>query len=313
MNTYLLKHNEKLLLKGKYVIGIGFFDGLHLGHQALVKETVKISKETNLIPAIMTFDHYPLSVIKGVSETYLLSKKERNFLLEKMGIETIFEIEFTEVVSRLNPEDFIREYIIANQIKHVVAGYDFHFGYKNSGDIDTLKNDMFSLSIIAPVLYNQHQKISSTLIRNVLKNGKIEEASYLLGRPYSIRGKVIHGKHRGTVLGFPTANINIDKYLIPQRGVYGVVLEMDHKAYYGMANIGVNPTFNDLLSDSLEVYIFDFDKNIYNKIVKVNFLFFTRPEMTFKSLDDLIKKMQQDKEEISEKLKNSLTNTYKLL
>lgn len=313
MNTYLLKHNEKLLLKGKYVIGIGFFDGLHLGHQALVKETVKISKETNLIPAIMTFDHYPLSVIKGVSETYLLSKKERNFLLEKMGIETIFEIEFTEVVSRLNPEDFIREYIIANQIKHVVAGYDFRFGYKNSGDIDTLKNDMFSLSIIAPVLYNQHQKISSTLIRNLLKNGKIEEASCLLGRPYSIRGKVIHGKHRGTVLGFPTANINIDKYLIPQRGVYGVVLEMDHKAYYGMANIGVNPTFNDLLSDSLEVYIFDFDKNIYNKTVKVNFLFFTRPEITFKSLDDLIKKMHQDKEEISEKLKNSLTNTYKLL
>ncbi|WP_288153651.1 bifunctional riboflavin kinase/FAD synthetase [uncultured Sharpea sp.] len=294
MEVIDLKLHDLPHLTDNYVVAIGFFDGLHLGHQKLIEEVKRVSVKKNYKSAVMTFDQHPLVVLKGEERRYLTSSLDRDRILKKLGIETLFVIHFSSEVASLSPEDFIAQYIIGLHIKHVVVGFDFHFGNKNSGDVHSLEGHDFELSVVPPVMYDEKVKVSSTLIKSLLHSGHIRDANKLLTRDYAITGEVIHGKARGRLIGFPTANVAIGKYCYLAKGVYGVEVEVKGKRYKGMANIGMNPTFNDIFEMSLEIYIFDFHEDIYGEIMRVFFKFFERPEERFNDVDDLIKEMQYD-------------------
>lgn len=303
METETLKLHEIKQSTQNYVVAIGFFDGLHLGHQALIREVLKVAKEKSLMPAVMTFPSHPLAVLNGVKTTSLTSLADRLDLLEAMGIEKVFLIDFNKEVAALSPQAFIDAYLMQNNVKHVVVGYDFRFGDHNKGNIHDLDHQSFALSVVDPIMYNKEEKVSSTFIKNLLTQGHIRDANRLLTRPFTIKGEVIHGKQRGRLMGYPTANVDYDHYFVPRRGVYGVKVKVKGQTYDGMANIGRNPTFDDIFKDSLEIYIFDFQDDIYGEMMDVYFYAFTRPEAVFKNMEELKARLDADALEVRKLMK----------
>lgn len=286
---------QKVDIEQPICSAIGFFDGLHVGHMALVDEVIKVSNEKGYAKALMTFDHYPLYVLgKITEEKYLTSMDDRIAILEDKGIDYLFVIEFTKEVAAISPETFIERYLINCHIQHVVCGYDFRFGACNSGDPITLKKHTdLGVSVIDEVIYKD-EKISSSRIRNHLERGQIEDLNELLGRQYTIKGEVIKGRRIGHSIGFPTANIDYHSYFLPVNGVYGVKVYIQGQCYIGMCNIGYNPTFTALDKPSLEVNIFDFNQDIYGEKIVVEFYLFIRKEKSFHNKDELIQQLNLD-------------------
>lgn len=276
---------------------IGFFDGLHIGHMALVHKVKEVAKEKNYKTALMTFDHHPLYVLGKISEEkYMTSMEDRIHILEKENIDYLFVIEFNKEVAHLSPEDFIERYLLSSHICHVVCGFDFRFGDRNKGDALTLQQcPHLDVSVVEEVIY-LGEKISSTRIREILENGRLHEMNHLLGRHYCISGKVIRGRHIGHSNGFPTANVDYASYFLPQRGVYVVKFYVHKEAYMGMCNIGYNPTYKALDKLSLEVNILDFNDDIYDQDVIVEFYEMIRPEKSFSSQEELIQQLIHDKD-----------------
>ena len=235
---------EEVHLTEPLSLAIGFFDGLHLGHMSLINEVLKYKGETKT--AVMSFDVHPLCVLKGEKRQSIITLEEKKELLEEMGIDYLLVIHFTKEVAALSPQAFIDEYLNKLPLKRLVCGYDFHFGDHNSGNIEDLKKQSFDLIVKDAVMYNETEKVSSTLIKKLMDQGMIEEVNTLLDRPYQVKGTVIHGKQRGRLIGFPTLNIDYGMKYLPKRGVYGTIVEINHRYYIGMANIGMNPTFNDI-------------------------------------------------------------------
>ncbi len=277
---------------------IGFFDGLHLGHMALVDEVKKVSKEKGYKTALMTFDHHPLYVLGRIKqEKYISSMEDRIEILNNEDIDYMFVIKFTKEVAGLSPEIFIENYLVNLNIKHVVCGFDFRFGNRNSGSGETLiqyNPDILSVSIVDEVIF-ENEKISSTRIRTCLDEGRVDDLSALLNRHYSIKGTVIGGKKIGRKMGFPTANIDYDSYYLPHNGVYAVKVYLNNKQYLGMCNIGYNPTFHLIDKKSLEVHIFDFEGDIYGQQVSVEFYQKIRNEKKFSNKEELITQLNNDK------------------
>ena len=294
---------QQLNMPASICSAIGFFDGLHLGHMALVDEVKRVSKQMGYKSALMTFDHHPLFVLGRITqEKYISSMEDRIEILNKEGIDYLFVIRFTKEVAALSPDAFIENYLVNLNIRHVVCGFDFRFGSRNSGSGETLikyNPDILKVSIIDEVIF-ENEKISSTRIRNCLDEGHVEELNSLLNRHYAINGHVIGGKKIGREMGFPTANIDYGSYYLPQNGVYAVKVYLDDKEYLGMCNIGYNPTFHLIDKRSLEVHIFDFDENIYDKHVSVEFYKKTRNEKKFSNKDELMNQLSSDKTTILE-------------
>jgi riboflavin kinase/FMN adenylyltransferase len=282
------------------VCAIGFFDGVHLGHQALIKEVLKVSAHTGLKKAVMTFDQHPLAILKGEKTHYLTSFEKRCAILEAMGIEVVYVIAFDKEVAGQAPAAFVKDYLVANNVKHVVAGFDFHFGDHNKGSIEDLKALVPHVSVIAPIYYDDKQKVSSTLLKSLVRAGTIPEANRLMGRPFEITGAVIHGKQRGRLMGFPTANVAYGSFVLPAHGVYAVKVYIKDKTYIGMGNIGTNPTFDDIHTDSLEINIFDFDEDIYGEMITVAFYKQTRGEIKFASMEELKDQLISDHQIITD-------------
>lgn len=295
MKVIYLKEHENIQIREPIVAALGFFDGLHVGHMALVNEVERVSKEKNYRKALMTFDHYPLYVLGKIDEEhYLTSLEDRQKILEERGFDYLFVIKFTRNVSALSPDVFIQKYLIDCGVRHVVCGFDFRFGYKNQGTAKTLlESQDFDTSIIDEVIY-KGEKISSTRIRQHLQNGEMKDLNELLGRQYTIHGQVIHGRRIGHQLGFPTANVDYGSYFLPCGGVYAVKICVQGQWYMGMCNIGYNPTFHALKKASLEVNILDFDQDIYGQEVFVEFYELMRKEQSFASKEDLINQLQHD-------------------
>lgn len=276
------------------ICAIGFFDGVHLGHQGLIKEVINVSKKTGLKKAVMTFDQHPLTVLKGEKTHYITNFDTRAKILEAMGIDYLYVIAFDKEVAALDPADFVQEYLINNHVRHIVAGFDFHFGSHNKGSVEDLKALMPHVSVIDPIYYDAQRKVSSTLIKKLIVEGNISEANRLMGRPFEISGEVIHGKQRGRLMGFPTANVAYGSSILPAHGVYSVKVNVNGKIYIGMGNIGKNPTFNDIHQDSLEINIFDFDEDIYGQVISVQLYRQTRGEIKFSSMDALKAQLIRD-------------------
>ena len=286
-----------------FVLAIGFFDGLHLGHLSLVRKANNYANEKNVASALMTFEPNPLITLgKMKEEHYLTSYQDRAEILEKEAIDYLIIVEFSKEVSQLSPEEFYNAFIQTFSIKGLVCGFDYHFGKMGKGsgkDFEELSHHQFPIFIQDEVQF-QNQKISSTRIHQDLVEGKVEEVHTLLTRPYRIKGEVIKGRQIGRTIGFPTANVAYGSYAIPKNGVYGVKVKIKDQEYIGMCNIGYNPTFDKLDHPSLEVNIFDFNEDIYNQIVEVYFYFFVRDEVKFASPTALVEQLKKDRQTIKD-------------
>ncbi len=299
MKTIQIGINHQFDIHEPIALAVGYFDGFHLGHQALLQEAKKKAEQHNLKSAVLSFDPNPLVTLgKMKEEKYLTSLKDREKILEAMHFDYFIILDFTKEVANLLPEVFIEQFLIQMNVKEVVCGFDFFFGRFGKGNGDLLKTySEFNTTIIEQVS-NDHLKISTTRLNGLLQEGNIEKVNELMTRPYQITGDVIHGKKRGHQLGFPTANVNYHHYIVPKRGVYAVKVKVSNQTYIGMCNIGMNPTFNDIDHDSMEVHIFDFNQDVYHQEITVQFYKHIRDEKAFQSKEKLIQQLSQDKEEI---------------
>jgi riboflavin kinase/FMN adenylyltransferase len=296
------------------VVTLGTFDGVHLGHRKIIDQVVKKAALLEGRSFLITFYPHPRKIISSENNIELLSTpSEKAKMVESLGIENMLIVRFTKEFSQLGPDKFIEKYIVdCIGSKEVVIGYDHHFGKGRGGDINSLKekgkNSGFEVTII-PAFEIDGVAISSTKIRSAISEGDIKLASKYLGRFYSFSGKVIRGDKRGRELGFPTANLEIENKdkLLPAIGIYAVEFIVKEKKHFGLLSVGKRPTFYNSGEIVPEVYIYDFDENIYDEFVTVNIVERIRGEEKFSSADELIKQMNNDKKtgmEILNKLNN---------
>lgn len=285
------------------VVTIGTFDGIHLGHKKILQEVTRKTSLYNGRNFVVTFDPHPRTVVsKGDDIKLLNTLDEKKDILKESGIQNLLVIKFTKEFSQLSSEEFFNKYIVEGTgIKEVVIGYDHHFGKGRDGDKSTLeelgREYNFSVTSVDAVSIDGIT-VSSTKIRKALDEGDIKLARLLLGKYYSFSGEVIKGDRRGRELGFPTANIKLNdgKKLLPFIGIYAVELLLENEKHFGLMSIGKRPTFYNDGSVTTEVYIYDFDKNIYGKTVTVNIIERIRGEEKYSSVEELVKQMNKDKE-----------------
>lgn len=289
------------------VVALGNFDGIHLGHQKLMKRNVEIAKSLNLIPSVLLFKENTKKTLTKES-LYLTSIDDKIDILSKLGIEDFCILEFDDKFKSLSPLEFIRDILYKKlNTKVVVVGKDYKFGKNASGDVDTLKKyeEGFSYKTeVIDFIYDENEKISSGTIREMIKNSELTKANEYLDRPYKIRGTVTHGYKRGRTLNFPTANLKVNyDYVIPADGVYLTRVTVKGKSYFGLTNIGTNPTFENR-ERKIETYILDFSDDIYDELVSIEFLEFFRGDFKFNSADELIDQMETDKKMAYQTIKN---------
>lgn len=302
MKVLHLKINQQLDIEPTCA-AFGFFDGMHLGHIELINKVTEIADKNNLKKALVTFSEHPKSFIKNESFRYLSTLNDKIELLEIHQFDYLIIIDFDTAVVSLKPLEFIEQYIIKQNIKEVVCGFDYHFGYLGQGNYQTLlanAHDDYSV-IVCDKKQLDNTKIASSWIRELLGMGNVELVSKLLNRPYKITGEVIYGKQIGSSkLGFPTANINYLNYVLPKVGVYGVKVIVKGKEYLGMASVGYTPTIEVLDKQSLEVNIFDFDQDIYGEDISILFYCYVRDEVKFSGIEALIEALNNDKKRVKE-------------
>lgn len=289
------------------VVSLGNFDGIHRGHQKLMKKNIEIARTKNLIPSVLLFKENSKKTL-NIEKEYLTSIEDKIEILSDLGIDTFCILEFSEEFRSLTPKEFISKILYDKlNTKYVIIGEDYKFGKDAAGNKDTLKKYEDEFSYKTEVLefeLDQGEKISSRTIRELIRSGKIAEANNYLGRAYKIRGEVVDGHKRGRTLNFPTANLHMNfSYTIPADGVYLTRVHVLDEYHYALSNIGSNPTFeND--NRNIETYILDFDKDIYGKNLSIEFLEFFRGDIKFNSREELIDQMEKDKKRAYESLNN---------
>ena len=281
-------------------LSLGMFDGVHLGHKSIIDELLKIGSENNLETAILTFWPHPRFIFNPNEDLKLLNTlEEKKFLMDKYGIDTLFLKEFDEEFRNLTGEEFVRQILIEKlNVKYLIIGYDHSFGKNKSGNFDLLEKLSKELDFEVEQMeaINIHENnISSTKVRNALLSGNIVEANEMLGYSYSVSGTVVHGKKIGRTIGYPTANIETDSIkLLPKKGAYIVEVFVKDQQYKGMLSIGTNPTVNGEKL-TVEVYILDFEGDIYDEKITVKFRDFLHDEIKFEGLEKLIERLDEDK------------------
>lgn len=299
MELITLNANNLSQIKENIVVTIGQFDGLHIAHIELLTKTVEIAKTKKIKSAIFTFDPHPDFVLKkDLSNTYVTPLDEKIKLLKELGLDYLVLIKFDMEIANMEPETFVNDILLANNVKEVVVGFDFRFGKKGKGfasEISKYSNYLIKTNIIDEIKYND-QKIGTTLVRNLLKLGKTKEVHELLGRYYKITGKVVKGNQIGRTIDFPTANFKInDDFAKILPGVYVVRVTFNEKKYLGIANLGYNPSFNQVDSMVFETHIFDFDDDIYGKVIDVELIYYIRGEIKFESKEAFLEQIKKDK------------------
>jgi len=293
------------------VVTIGTFDGVHIGHQKIIERLVKIAKNESLQAVVLTFFPHPRMVIQKDANIKLINTiDEKSKLLEKLGVNNLVIKEFTLEFSRLTALEFVRDILVNKlQVKHIIIGYDHHFGRNRTANINDLKEfgEVYDFEIteisaqdIAKVT------VSSTKIRNALLNGDVKEANAFLGYHFMLTGKVVKGKSLGKQIGFPTANLHIQENykLIPKNGSYIIKSDIEEETVFGMMNIGNNPTVNGE-EQSIEVHFFDFDQDIYDKKIEVQLLDRLRNEQKFNSIASLKAQLFIDKKQSLDYIQNT--------
>ncbi len=296
------KELEKNNLNG-VVLTLGNFDGVHLGHQEVLKRVVRRSRELNTSSMVFTFEPHPVRVLAPNKGLLLLSTmEERKKLIEHFDIDFLYFAHFTDEFARKHPEEFVNEIILRKiNPKKIIVGHDYSFGRERKGGIDLLRRigdkAGFKVEVVSAYMIDG-QPVSSSLIRDLIGKGEVKKASNLLGRCYSLKGQVVRGNRRGTTIGFPTANVKPEKELLPRTGVYALLVLYDNKIYNGVCNIGYNPTFNDNSGRlSTEVFLIDFEGDLYSRTVELFFVERLRDETQFSAPEQLAGQIKRDIEE----------------
>lgn len=280
------------------VIALGNFDGVHKGHRELIISCVEMAKKMGVKASVLIFKNHTNTVLKEKNEDLITLNEDKDEILKSIGIDVIYEIEFTKDFMSMSPEDFVVKFLKDNlKIKGIVVGFDYKFGYKAMGDVDLLKtfstSEDFALKVIEPV-YVGDKLVSSTLIRNEIKSGNVKEAMEMLGHPFTIKGVVVTGKKLATKMNYPTANLKFSSsYVVPRFGVYDTNVIIDGSTYKGATSVGTNPTTHDE-ELKIETFILDFHEDIYGKEIAVEFIDFIRPEMVFNSVEELFTQIGKD-------------------
>ena len=273
---------------------IGNYDGIHLGHQAILKKLKSESKSNNILSSVMTFEPHPREFFSPkLAPKRIISLREKLEYFDELKIDQVFIVNFNDEFSRKSYLDFIEILKKNIQAKKIIIGNDFRFGKQREGNIDKLIDNSVDVCVMNKIEY-KGERVSSTIIRDSLAAGDLKRAAMLLGRSYSISGKVVHGDKRGREIGFPTANIHMFHNRPPLKGVFAVKLNN----MYGVANLGVRPTIAGFSKLNLEVHLFNFSKNIYGKHAHVIFLKKIRDEKKFENIDALKKQIQIDIENV---------------
>lgn len=291
----LIRYQTKSTACQGAIAALGNFDGIHKGHQALIKQAIKEAKAKGLPSMLITFHPSPAVFFKGKRMITLTSFREKWLRLKALGLDYVVLLPFNQALSKLTPEEFIR-HILQNYLKlqGLWVGENFRFGHARQGCAGDLQKIQALNCKILPLKQEHHNIISSTAIRALLKAGRVGEASQLLGYTYRLIGKVVKNQGRGRQLGFPTANISLYRRCVALQGVFSVRVQGALQTpCYGVANIGVRPTV-DGSKPWLEVHLFDFNQDIYGNTITVEFIEKIRDEQKFNSLDELIRQIKQD-------------------
>ena len=279
---------------------IGNFDGVHLGHQSVIKQLINISQSHNFQSALLSFNPHPREFFSTLNDPFnIITHDVKKILFENLGLDIYINFEFDKALASLSPDEFIQRILVEKlSIKNIILGTDFKFGKDRKGDLLLLKEKsqkyQFNVTVIKPVIeVSSKQKYSSSIIRKQIKNGMFEEVSAALGRHWHMSGKVILGDQRGKKNGFPTANLKPGHHILPLKGVYCVYTSVDGKKHKGIANFGERPTV-DGTKLLLETHIFDFNGNIYGKELTVEFLTFIRAEKNFDNFEKLKEQVKKD-------------------
>lgn len=287
--------------KGPIHLAIGVFDGVHLGHRSLIAHLARSARQVNARAVAATFDPLPIQLLApGAPASALSDVRDRVRLLREAGADAVVVFGFDEAFAQLSADEFVDRVRRAGEVRLIVVGPDFHFGRRAEGDVEKLrargKRDGFAVDAVTPIEIDR-AIVSSTRIRNLLLAGDVEEAARLLGRPYSIRGRVVHGAKRGRALGFPTINLALPRErLLPRDGIYAVWVEMGEGRFKAAASLGVRPTFGGG-ERVLEAYILDFSGELYGEEVEVAFVKRLRDERAFASPAELSAQIARDVEE----------------
>ena len=295
MRIVNVKLGEIRKQKNPVVACIGYFDGMHKGHQALVNATLEKAKELGVESGLITFYPDPWVTLRDAKDVkHITPLQQRINIAVELGIKNIFILNFTKEMAALSPVDFIKVLDSCN-IKALICGFDYHYGQFGKGDIESLKRDADFEVIVIDAVSDSEGKISSTRITNLIEEGEVHKAEELLGYAYRVEGYVVHGNAKGRTIGYPTANVSVpSEYLEPKSGVYACFALIDGKKYKAMVNIGHNPTFNYTETMSLEAYILDFSGDLYDKRLKISFKYYLRPEKKFKYIGNLKMQLEQD-------------------
>ena len=291
----------------KRVIALGFFDGVHMGHGALLRTVAEVAKKLDAVPAAVTFDHHPEDVILGAQRVPLItSPADRADLMRRLfGIRDIIIAHFDQRMMHMHWEDFVTEYLVKEHgAVHLVAGHDFHFGYKGEGNPERLKAKCAELGIgcdIVPKVERDGITVSSTYIRSLIAQGEMERANEFLQHPYTLTGTVEHGKKLGTTLGFPTVNLTFPAgVMTPAFGVYATKVWVDDQCWMAATNVGVRPTVDDGNRVNVEGFLLDFRGDLYGKALRVEFYRHLRGEQKFPSLEALRDEVMQNAQQTRE-------------
>ena len=289
---------EKLRHLGeKLAVAIGFFDGVHLGHQKVITHATRYAKDNHVKSMVITFDRSPKVALGfALNDGYLTPTHEKLRILEEMGVDYVHVLKFDASFLKLSADTFINDYLLKIGVCYVSVGFDFRFGHNGIGNTEHLQRyDAFKLNVSEPVLL-EGNKVSTRSIKKCLKTGDLTLVNQMLGRPFSVSGEIVRGRQLGRTIGFPTANFKLDEdYLFPLRGVYATVSYVENVRHASMTNVGYNPTANTGDDLTVETYILNFDEDIYEKTLRLEFFKKIRDEVKFNGLDELTTQLEKDK------------------
>jgi len=279
-------------------ITVGKFDGIHKGHSLLTEDILK-QKANGLKSCLITFTNSPRFSTSSQETPALITNRERMFMLEDNGLDYLIECPFDDKLMQTSAEDFISFLCNNLNMKYMVSGTDFTFGFKGAGNVDLLKQLSIEMNFeykAITKIKNHDREISSTYIREELSAGHISNVNTMLGYDYFVWGQVVHGNHLGHTIGFPTINIMPEKSkLVPRFGVYVTTIDFDGRIYHGVTNVGTKPSVSNTNEVGIETHILDYNGDLYGTFVKVTFKEFLRPETKFNSVEELTNQMNKDK------------------
>ena len=290
-------------LRSPVFLAIGVFDGVHRGHQAVISTSADHAGAANGTPVVVTFDPHPEKVLRPEAAPHLLSATQHKIaLIRALGVEHLLVITFDKQFAATEPEDFVQKLVAHSKpLREICVGHEWSFGKNRRGNLDLLKrlgaNSNFDVVGIPPVKING-AVVSSTAIRQAIEKGDMTKAAEMLGREYTILGTVTRGDSLGKKIGFPTANLSAHSEQFPPNGVYVAEARIDGELHRGVINLGIRPTVSAGKSERvLEIHLFDFNRDIYDRDVEVRFLRFLRPEKKFENLDALVQQIRRDVEQ----------------